>query len=47
MFKKTGDTMTGSLVMEDAGRLDLFNTNLRLQTNGESLKDSNGDPCAR
>ena len=41
---KKGDTMTGSLVMEDAGRLELSNTNLRLQTKGESLKDSNGDP---
>ncbi len=34
--KKTGDTMTGTLVMESA--------NLDFMISGESLKDNNGDP---
>jgi hypothetical protein len=35
-LKKTGDTMTGTLVMENA--------ELDFMVSGESLKDSNGDP---
>ena len=42
--KKTGDTMTGPLTMDDASEVQLINTNLNLQAKGESLKDGNGDP---
>ena len=42
--QKTGDTMTGPLVMEDADEIKLQNTHLDFVRKGESLKDANGDP---
>lgn len=42
--KKTGDTMTGPLVMEDADEIKMQNTQLDFVRKGESLKDANGDP---
>ena len=41
---KTGDTMTGPLVMDNAGEIELKNTELDFMVVGESLKDGNGDP---
>ena len=42
--KKAGDTMTGALVMDDAGEIEMKDTTLDFVRRGESLKDGNGDP---
>ena len=42
--KKAGDTMTGALVMDDAVKIEMQNTDLDFRPVGESLKDNNGDP---
>ena len=41
---KAGDTMTGPLVMDNAGEIEMQNTELDFMVVGESLKDGNGDP---
>ena len=41
---KAGDTMTGALVMDNAGEIEMQNTELDFMAVGESLKDGDGDP---